>query len=185
MATPTTLPSTFVAGSVLTAAEMNALRGAFRILQVVSTTKSDTFSSSLAAGASTAVTGLSASITPSSTDSKILVAVTLNGASANYAVVSFITKRDGTAIGVGDTAGSRSSVSGSSMAWAADTRAVITASSEYLDSPASTSALTYSVDVINVSGATRTIYVNRSGDDTNAAGYSRAISTITLLEVSA
>ena len=37
MATPTNLPSTFVAGDVLTAANMNLLRGAFRIMQVKNT----------------------------------------------------------------------------------------------------------------------------------------------------
>ena len=46
MATPTTLPATFVAGNVLTAAQMNDLRGAFRVLQIVSTTKTDTFTTS-------------------------------------------------------------------------------------------------------------------------------------------
>jgi hypothetical protein len=38
MATPTTLPASFVAGSILTAAELNDLRGAFRVLQVVNAT---------------------------------------------------------------------------------------------------------------------------------------------------
>jgi hypothetical protein len=36
MATPTALPTAFVAADVLTAANMNLLRGAFRVLQVVS-----------------------------------------------------------------------------------------------------------------------------------------------------
>jgi hypothetical protein len=35
MATPTALPASFTAGDVLTAANMNLLRGAFRIVQVV------------------------------------------------------------------------------------------------------------------------------------------------------
>ena len=35
MATPTALPSTFVANTVLPAADLNLLRGAFRVLQVV------------------------------------------------------------------------------------------------------------------------------------------------------
>jgi hypothetical protein len=43
MATPTTLPATFVAGNVLEAEQLNDLRGAFRVLQTVSTTKTDTF----------------------------------------------------------------------------------------------------------------------------------------------
>ena len=71
MATPTTLPATFVAGNVLEAEQLNDLRGAFRVLQTVSTTKTDTFSSAVTAF--TDVTGLSVSITPSSATSTILV----------------------------------------------------------------------------------------------------------------
>lgn len=186
MATPTSLPATFVAGNVLTAAQMNDLRGAFRILQVVSTTKTDTFSASLASGASSAITGLSASITPSSASSEILVSVNVTGAaSTNLALLSFIVKRDGTAIGVGATAGSRTSVSASAMAWVTDGGSIMGASSEYLDSPASTSALSYTVEVANVSGVTRTAYINRTQTDTDSAGYPRSASTITVMEVSA
>lgn len=78
MATPTTLPATFVAGNVLTAAQMNNLRGAFRVLQVVSTTLTTSFTSG-AGGAYANVTGLSATITPSATSSKILIMATVNG----------------------------------------------------------------------------------------------------------
>ncbi len=46
-----------------------------KILQVVSTTKTDTFSA--ASASFTDITGLSLSITPSSTSSKILVMVSL------------------------------------------------------------------------------------------------------------
>ena len=76
MATPTTLPASFTAGQILTAAQMNNLRGAFRILQVVEATYSTATSSST----NTFVdTGLTASITPSSTSSKILVFVSHGG----------------------------------------------------------------------------------------------------------
>ena len=72
MATPTTLPASFSAGAVLTAAQMNNLRGAFRVLQVVGATYSTQTSSS---SSTFADTGLTASITPSATSSKILVFV--------------------------------------------------------------------------------------------------------------
>jgi hypothetical protein len=72
MATPTNLPASFVAGNVLTAAQMNNLRGAFRILQVISGTATTAVGSSSGTYVST---GLSASITPQSTSSKILVFV--------------------------------------------------------------------------------------------------------------
>ena len=73
MATPTTLPSSFTAGNVLSASQMNNLRGAFRVLQVVSGTATTAVAS---ASATIVDTGCTATITPSSTTSKILVYVT-------------------------------------------------------------------------------------------------------------
>jgi hypothetical protein len=76
MATPTSLPATFVAGNVLTAAQMNNLRGSFRVLQFLSaaTTTDQTFS-----GGFTDLTGASLTITPQSTDSKIAIFFSANG----------------------------------------------------------------------------------------------------------
>ena len=70
MATPTTLPSSFTAGQVLTAAQMNDLRGAFRVLQVVSSTWT---TAAINSTTTYADTGLTATITPSATSSKVLV----------------------------------------------------------------------------------------------------------------
>ena len=72
MATPTTLPAAFTAGQVLTAAQMNDLRGAFRVLQVVQGATSTEVSNSTTTRADT---GLTATITPQASSSKILVLV--------------------------------------------------------------------------------------------------------------
>ena len=179
MATPTTLPSTFVAGDVLTAAQMNNLRGAFRVLQVVSTTKTDTFTTT--STTFTDVTGLTVSITPSSTSSKILVIGSLS-ASDDYGSQAGSARfaRGGTGIFVGDTAGSRTSGFSPAPSFAGT---FLTMGATYLDSPASTSALTYSWQVA-LAGA-GTFYVNRSKTDTNSAAFQRAASSITVLEISA
>ena len=72
MATPTNLPAAFTVGQVATAAQMNDLRGAFRVLQVVG----GSTSSSVSSTSTTFIdSGLTATITPQSTTSKILVAV--------------------------------------------------------------------------------------------------------------
>lgn len=76
MATPTNLPASFVSGNTLTAAQMNDLRGAFRILQVVQGTYSTQV---LNATDQYVDTGLSATITPSSTSSKVLIFVNQTG----------------------------------------------------------------------------------------------------------
>ena len=74
MATPTTLPAAFVAGNVLTAAQLNDLRGAFRVLQVVQATNAST--TTISTSTFTSI-NLSASITPSATTSKVLVIATI------------------------------------------------------------------------------------------------------------
>jgi len=72
MATPTNLPATFVAGNILTALQVNDLRGAFRVLQIVSGTTTTAVSNSTRTLADTTLT---ATITPQSISSKILVLV--------------------------------------------------------------------------------------------------------------
>jgi len=70
MATPTNLPASATAGQVLTAQYVNDLRGAFRVLQVVSATQTVNIQSNT----NTYVdTGLSVTITPTSNTSKILI----------------------------------------------------------------------------------------------------------------
>ena len=180
MATPTTLPASFTAGQVLTAAQQNALRGAFRVLQVVSTAKTDTFTTS--STTFTDVTGLSVSITPQSATSKILVLAQINGADdfgTNPGFLQLV--RGSTSIDVGDVAGSRSIVSGQFSSPYNSAMTILHFS--FLDSPATTSATTYKIQARqHVSG---TLYVNRSKSDVDTANSPRGASTITVMEISA
>ncbi len=179
-----------VDGNLLTydgAAWVNAVPAvpAGSVLQVVSTAKTDTFSASTAGGAFTSITGLTATITPVSTSSKVLVFVSVSGsAETGNGFLSFRTTRASTAIGVGATAGSRSSVTSSQTgAFAVDSNGLATANSQFLDAPASSSSLEYGVDLHNAQSGTKTLYVNRSAVDGDASNRERAISTITLMEV--
>jgi len=183
MATPTSLPATFVAGNVLTAAQMNNLRGAFRILQVVSTTKTDTYSESLASGAVSAsnITGLTASITPASSSNKVLIFVQITGGSSGDQIVAGQIFRDSTAIAIGDAASNRTSLS----AFQHGDFQMSNISMSFLDSPATTSAITYGFRIFNGGAVTRTMYVNRGGTDSDLSYYGRSASTITVMEVSA
>ena len=181
MPTPTALPSSFTAGDVLTAANMNLLRGGFRILQVASTTKTDTFV--LNSSTYTDVTGLSVSITPQATTNKILVLCTLNGVNdASTDTNSIQLVRDSTAIAIGDAAGNR--IQASTTFFTTDNNALGNAAIVYLDSPATTSATTYKIQIRANQGANYTA-INRCENDTNAAVSSRTASTIAVLEVSA
>ena len=182
MATPTTLPAAFVAGNVLTAAQLNDLRGAFRVLQVVSTTKTDTYTDSSATGTLTSVTGLSVAITPQSATSKILVYATFNyGANGgNRAIFAFTGGNTATAY-IGDAAGSRRRVA--TGAQSIDANDVVPVTMLYLDSPATTSAITYAVQAADIAGGT--LYINRSSTDTNGTNFARYASTIVACEISA
>tara|TARA_R100001530_G_scaffold77847_1_gene54459 strand:+ start:23 stop:622 length:600 start_codon:yes stop_codon:yes gene_type:complete len=147
-----------------------------KIGQVLSTTKTDTFS--VNSRSYSAITGLSVAITPSATSSKILVIVSLQGVSSNrgYAVIL----RDSTEIGVGATAGDRTSGSFGEF-YSGDGTRLDSTSASVLDSPSSVSAITYSVSCLTTTSSV--FYVNRSTTDTDSATYSRSASTITVMEV--
>ena len=179
MATPTNLPIASVAGDVLTAAYVNALRGAFRILQVVTASKSDTFTTT--STTYTDVTGLSVSITPSSATSKVFIVAGVSG-TGEAAGTQFFGRlmRDATAIAIGDAASTRTQAS--IFCLAQDQQSNMSVA--FLDSPATTSATTYKVQ-IKSQAATKTVYVNRSQTDSDAATNARTFSSITVFEVSA
>ena len=154
------------------------------VLQVVSTTKTDTFSTT--ASVFTDVTGLSVSITPTSSSSKILItlSMTIAGQNANGgAIYKFV--RGSTDICVGDLAGSRPQASGGTP-YISDANVYNTISGSFLDSPATTSSTTYKIQVVgaNAGGG---VYVNRTQTDTNASNFynSRTASTITVMEIAA
>ena len=178
MAAVTTLPAAFTVGQVLTSTAMNNLRGAFRVLQVNSTTLSSTFTTT--STSFTDITGLSVSITPSATSSKIMVYATINGSQdygVNDAALQLV--RGSTAISVGDTTASRTSASAqfnSFFGSAQSSQSIL-----FLDSPATVSATTYKIQMIN--SAAGTSYINRVKSDTT--GSYRTVSAITVMEISA
>lgn len=152
-----------------------------KILQVVSTTKTDTFTTT--SSTFTDVTGLSVSITPTSATSKVFVmfSVTGNGNTGNAGLMIRLV-RDSTAVAVGSAAGSRTQATIGNIEEAGPNAPAHTM--DLLDSPATTSATTYKIQVrSNVNG--QTVTVNRSLTDTDAATFARTVSTITVMEVSA
>ena len=168
MVTPTTLPATFVPGNVLEAAQLNELRGAFRVLQTVSTTL--TTAVSVGGSAWGDVTGLAATITPSATSSKILIIASVNGGtSAQFKITG------GNAASYRGTGGDQAA----SATYAGNNDYIENAVMLYLDSPATKSATTYQVQAKDKVNAT--VYINRSQN--SATAYTA--STITVMEISA
>jgi uncharacterized protein YjlB len=157
-----------------------------KIVQVVSTTKTDTYSEAISARATGSdITGLTATITPTSASSKLLIYVTLNTSrEGGYGYANFIIHRDSSAVLVGDTAGSRLPVTVGDNIGVTNAVAMFNTCSFGQVDASSTSATTFSVRLENAgSSGTKTFYVNRSVTDTDANGFTRAISSIMVMEV--
>ena len=156
-----------------------------KVLQVVQGVKTDRSSFS---GVWQTITGLSATITPSSTSSKILVGINVGSASptSNTNSLVFRIMRDSTAIGVGDSVSSRIPLSFRT------TRSITDSNhsdggfqTQVLDSPNSTSAITYALK--GNAEANTSFYINRSqGDSNDTEVYSGTThSSIILMEIGA
>lgn len=150
------------------------------VLQVVQVTKTDTFTT--ASTSFTDVTGLSASITPSSASNKIMVilytVLSNTNAAANYYSQARLL-RASTAIFVGDAAGSRAQ--STFFATAPNLNNTQAATVTFLDSPATTSSTTYKLQISTESGGTACI--GRTATDTDNSTHGRFPSGIILMEI--
>ena len=151
-----------------------------KVLQVVQTVKTDIFSLSTS-NTFTDITGLSVSITPSSSSNKILVmynvSVGTNGLDG-YGYTKLL--RDSTSIFIGDSSGSRVSASNGGASAHGDVQSKH--SIQFLDSPSTTSSTTYKIQAYAQAG-TGVIRINASYNDGNAISNTRDASSITAMEI--
>ena len=173
------LPDGSVSAADLAAGAARSNFGAGAVLQVVQATKTDSFTTT--STSFTTPTGLSLSITPSSSSNKILIFANIGfeiSGDAGHGYGSI--RRDSTDIFIGDTAGSRprttfaqnNSGGNGSVAF----------SIAYLDSPSTTSSTSYSINVRSSNGTT--VYVNRSVRDNDGASFDgRTVSSIIAMEI--
>jgi hypothetical protein len=125
-------------------------------------------------------TGLTATITPATTSSRIHVRAALSCQPATTGELGLLLKRGSTSIGIGTAAGNRPGVSASVQPTANADQTINPTVIEFIDSPATISATTYSVDVANFFASG--IYINRSINDTDDGNHARGICVITLTE---
>ena len=152
--------------------------GGGKVAQVVSTTKTSSFSTN--SGTYTDVTGLSVSITPTLNTSKIMVFVdvqVIGDTGVGSAFWQLV--RGATAIAIGDTEGSRRRSTG--QAYSADNNTAFSGSINYLDAPATTSATTYKVQILADAGGSA--FVNRSEGFGDNTGHAVNASSITVMEI--
>ena len=124
-------------------------------------------------------------ITPTRADSKIFIMMNLNIGAGNDGNVSVTLHRDGSVISgaVGaSVGGSRTPVTATDFTSNTNRQAQI--SLHYLDSPASTSELTYGFKFSHAENGSMNVYLNRDNSFGSTAHCQVPISTITLMEVS-
>ncbi len=155
-----------------------------KVLQVIQTVKQDTFSENMNANTVSGDMGLNVTITPSSSSSKILLFAQLTIGFVTDDHVGFTILKGGSTISayLPTSAGSRTTFSSGTS-----TRAnsyPVGVSGNFLDSPSTTSATTYSVRIKYGRGVNgQTMFLNRAEVDTDAVHKQRAVSVVTATEI--
>ena len=154
--------------------------GAGKILQVVQTLKTDAFTTTSTSAVD--ITGMSVTITPSSSSNKVLVTVNLAMGTEDDNFTYARLLRGSTELAVADAASDRPRPL--FMVYNTNEGIIETRSFTFLDSPSTTSATTYKMQLnCSTSG---NAYINRSYRDNDASTYDpRLPSTITAMEVAA
>ena len=155
--------------------------GGGSIIQTVQTVKTDAFTTT--SQPFTDITGLSATITPKFSTSKILISYTLSVSSNGFPMFKLL--RGSTDIFVGDASGNKVRCFFGGYMGGLHAGLTLPVTGNFLDSPSTTSATTYKIQtgVIHTTGYT--IVVNRSMSDTDFNYNPRTASSIVLMEVSA
>jgi len=155
-----------------------------KILQVVTATKTDTFSHNLSTWVD--VTDMTVTVTPAASSSRFLILSSVNfgtNGTSGYVYFRFHSSAASGAVFIGDTAGSRERVSwGGSENTAQDTMGKLHLS--FVDSPATASAVTYKLQIYDQAPA-YIVYVNKNYVDADNNSYTRGASSITVLEIGA
>jgi hypothetical protein len=144
------------------------LYAAGHVVQVVSTTKTDVFTTTSASFVD--IAGLSLAITPTSASSKVLVQVNVSLGGVDNYYAEFNLTRNGTTIGAYTGGGGTAGFMGQNSV------------NSFLDSPASTSSLTYQLQIASMNGAAPSLYVNRTADQATTVRCT-GVSTLTLMEI--
>lgn len=149
------------------------------VIQVNTITVSSAATYSMGAGAIQDV-GLNISITPTKTSSRILILSTVSSAGISFNRPGTVLLRNGSRISIGDASGSRNRTSsgGSSGETSPGTQSV-----HYVDSPNTTSAVTYSVNIVNYHSGTQSYAFNYDQGNSDNIAHARTASSITVMEI--
>ena len=167
-----------IADDAVTAAKAT---GFGKVLQVVTTSTTTTFSTS--SNTFTDCTPMTVNITPSASDSKVLVLCNANfgGSADNRTGVRLL--RGSTNIFQGSDSGN---IQGATTATPnAEDNSIYNVAFQHLDSPSTTSETTYKLQVSAQTSGSETLYLNRTGSNANQQYTKLPASSITVMEIGA
>jgi len=172
-------------GSVITFPNSTTQASGAKILQVVSTFDNTQYTFSSGSYNQTtyySISGLTATITPLFSTSKILIIASCAVGQPGNSYNNFLRLyRGSTAIALGNPSGFAAAATGGYRS--PDSSALGCIAMNFLDSPATTGSTTYSVQICNSGGGSSYSYVNRPAQYT---GWEQTgSSTLTILEVGA
>ena len=156
------------------------------IIQVKQSVLTSAAYQNINAGANYDWSALTCAITPTRSDSKILVEFVVNiSSNSTMNRLAAVLTRDGSAISgaVADSTGDNKTENTVCIN-APNANEPYMLCGKFLDSPATTSAVTYGVKIRTGTSSTITIYINRQGSESNNIYIMRGTSSITLMEVS-
>ena len=156
------------------------------IIQVKQAVKTDTFN--IDSETFTDITGLSVSITPTRSDSKIMVSYSGTGSSGQNRVghirlARVIGGTTTTDIFVGDQGATTSQARASSSFSLTNAYYISAFSGTFIDSPSTTSAVTYKLQLA-AGDSGHAVWIGRSSDNSNEFSRSKTPSQITVMEIS-
>ena len=147
-----------------------------------------TQTNSTAAGANFAVTDLSITHTLADSANKLIISAYIGVAAQSNGLgqTGLAVADDGTVIGIGDAASNRTRVAaGGRVTTTSNTSITTMPSVTFVYEPGDTASHTYTVRAINISGSTRTLYINRVEDDQDITARPRGSSALVIQEVKA
>jgi hypothetical protein len=145
-----------------------------------------TQTNSTAPGANFAVTNLSITHTLADAANKLIISAYFGAAASSQTQgnVGIAVADEGTLIGIGDADGSRTRVgAGGFVDGTGGTSVVAMPSVTFVYEPGDVLAHTLTVRAINILSSTRTLYINRSEDDSDVENRPRAASALVIQEV--
>ena len=171
-----TLPA--VTGTILTTTSPKA----GNVLQVVQTVKTNKFTTTSSSAVD--ITGLSVAITPTSASSKILILTNINYGGETNVYGALYVLRNSTNVVVGTYPTGNQIAATFGVGAPSDSYKIASASHIYLDSPNTTSAITYKVQAASTYNSLQ-LTINAPFQTDNVSYIIGGTSTITVMEIAA